>query len=237
MHSNRPERVLILKEVSLFFTSPAGYIVLLLFFSLGGWFFISPFFLADRADMKDFFSLLPLLFALIQPALTMGLFSAEYRSGHMEILRTQPVSSRQILTGKYLAGLIMTALLLFPTSLYPLSISLLGDMDAGPVWSGYLGALLLGGTYSAIGLFFSAMTKNQLTAFLCSAASCTILALADDFAVFMPPGIRGAVNLISADTHFQPFLKGLVDLKELLYFLTVSGFFLLLTEEVLYERQ
>ncbi|MCK5915330.1 MAG: ABC-2 transporter permease, partial [Deltaproteobacteria bacterium] len=135
------------KELKGFFFSPIAYIVITAFLLLSGWFFFSTFFLYNQADLRTFFTQLPLIFAFIVPAVTMRLFSEELNSGSFELLSTLPVSSCGIVVGKFLAALTFIALMLLPTLAYALSVSLLGDLDFGPVFGGYCGALLLGGAY------------------------------------------------------------------------------------------
>ena len=231
-----PLRVLAAKEIRVFLSSPVAPLAGVLFLLLSGWFFISPFFLNDRADMRDFFTLLPLLFAVIVPALTMGLFSAEYHSGHFEILGTLPLTAGQIILGKYYSALTSLGILLIPTLSYPLFISSLGDLDWGPVWGGYAGALLLGSSYAAIGLLFSSLTKSQVSAFLSALGVCLFLALTDDMAYFLPPTARELLSSLGTDSHFENFTGGLIDFRDILYFLSLDAAALLLIREVFNER-
>ena len=150
------------REVQTFFTSPVAYIVITLFLLLTGWFFFSTFFLTGRADMRDFFNLLPIVFSFIIPALTMRLFAEEYRSGSFEISGTLPVGLIDIISGKFLAALFFSIVMLVPTIIYAVFISFLGELDPGPVIGGYIGAVLLAGAYSAIGVIASSLTKNQI---------------------------------------------------------------------------
>ncbi len=163
------------KELKDYFISPIAYIVISIFLIITGWFFFSTFFLYDQANMRGFFSLLPIIFAFVIPAITMRLFSEELNMGSYEILLTMPVTFSDIIFGKFAAGFIMTGAMLLPTLAYPISIALIGDLDWGPVIGGYLGALLLGGTFSAIGVFASSLTHNQIIAFILGMTFCLIL--------------------------------------------------------------
>ncbi len=209
------------KEASDYFVSPIAYIVCAIFLIVTGWFFFSTFFLYNQADLRNFFSLLPIVFSFVIPAVTMRLFSEELHRGSYEILLTLPVTFNDVILGKFLAAIVMTLALLVPTFAYPISISFLGDLDWGPVIGGYIGALLLGASYSAIGLFCSSLTRNQIIAFILGAAFCTTLTLADKMLFFVPESILPVVAYLAAGTHFENISKGIIDSRDLLYFASV----------------
>ena len=209
------------REVRTFFSSPIAYIVITLFLLLTGWFFFSTFFLAGRADMRDFFNLLPLVFAFIIPALTMRMFAEEYRSGSFEISATLPVNLMDITLGKFLAALFFSAVMLIPTLFYPLFINILGDLDSGPVIGGYAGALLLAGAYSAIGIWASSLTRNQVIAFLVSAAGCFFLTIISSILIFLPAFLTGFFQYLGAVFHFNNIAKGVIDSRDLIYFFSL----------------
>jgi len=225
------------REIRAFFFSPAAWIVLTLFLAVSGWLFFSTFFLAGRADLRDFFSLLPFLFAVTIPALTMRLYSEEFGTGTYEVLKTLPVTDGQVLAGKFLAILLYTAVLLLPTISYPLFISLAGDLDWGPVAGGYAGALLLGASYGSLGLLCSSLTASQITAFITSTAACLFLTLIDRMLLLLPNRWSGLFQALSADYHFRSFTSGVVDSRDLLYFLSLTAFSLLLVRGIHNERQ
>ncbi len=233
MHRIEKIYYLMRKEIAGLLLSPLGIIVTLLYLGLNSWFFLSPFFLAGRADMLDFFTLQPLYFALILPAVTMGLLAGESRSGHLEILQTLPVSPGQILMGKYLSALCTGGLLLVPTLAYPLSISLMGNLDGGPVFSAYLGLLLQISLFAAAGIFFSSLTSRQLTAFLGTLGICLILLLADDMGAFLSGGLSEALSRLGSDSHYLPFTRGLITLQDSLYFILASMVLLMVSREIL----
>src|SRR6056297_2648373 len=132
------------KELKDYFVTPIAYIVITIFVIVTGWFFFSTFFLYNQANLRSFFTLLPLIFSFVVPAIAMRLFAEELSRGSYELLRTMPLTFSDIILGKFLAGLLMTAALLVPTIVYPISIAFLGQLDWGPVVGGYFGALLLG---------------------------------------------------------------------------------------------
>ena len=164
--SGRSVVYILKREFKSYFLSPIAYIVISLFLIVTGWFFFSVFFIAGRADLRDFFSMLPLVLSFAIPAITMRCFAEELRSGSFEILLTLPVTQLEILLGKYVAALGFVVLMLVPTLSYAIFISLLGELDWGPVLGGYIGSVLLAGSYCAVGLLASSLTKNQIIAFI-----------------------------------------------------------------------
>ncbi len=192
------------------------------FLILTGWFFFSTFFLFNQAELRNFFSLLPFIFAFIVPAMTMRLFSEEYNTGSFELLMTMPLTRVDIITGKFFASTACIALMLFPTLSYAISISLIGELDKGPVIGGYMGALLLGGAFAAIGTFSSSLTKNQIIAFIVGMSICFSLALLDKMLPLFPEWAVGVLQYLSADYHFKNISRGILDTRDILYFLSVS---------------
>ncbi len=210
------------KEFGGFFVSPIAYIVISIFLVLTGWFFFSTFFLYNQADLRNFFSLLPMTFSFVIPAVTMRLFSEEFNTGSYELLLTMPVSATDIVLGKFLAAVAFVAIMLLPTLSYGTFISFLGDLDPGPWIGGYVGALLLGGAFAAIGLFASSLTHNQIIAFIIGMAICFTLTLLDKMLIFLPEAVLGIFQFIGADTHFQNIARGILDSRDILYFLSIS---------------
>ena len=229
-------RVIAMRELSSYFASPVAYIVMTLFLGFSGFLFFSTFFLVNRAELRNFFSLLPVLFAFFIPALTMRLFSEEARSGSLETLMTLPVSAFDAVIGKYAAAVAFSAAMLAPTLVYALTIAILGDPDSGPVVGGYLGALLLASGFSAVGLFASAMTKNQIVAFFVAFSISIVLALLDSFLVLLPANAANALQSISAGYHFQSIARGIVDTRDLVYFASLACVFIALTVRALSAR-
>jgi ABC-2 type transport system permease protein len=209
------------KEFKSYFLSPIAYIVIGIFLLVTGWFFFTPFFLFNQANLRNFFALLPVVFSFVVPAVTMRLFSEELNVGSYEILLTMPVTILDIVLGKFLASVVFVAAMLMPTVAYPITVSLLGQLDWGPVVGGYMGAVLLGGSFSAIGLFASSLTRNQIIAFIAGMAICFGLTLIDKMLFFLPQSLLGILGYLGADLHFQNISKGIVDSRDILYFLSV----------------
>lgn len=209
------------KELKDYFVSPIAYIVISIFLLVTGWFFFMSFFLNGQASLRSFFALLPFTFAFVIPAVTMRLFSEEISIGSYEILMTLPVSFSDIILGKFLAGTAFVAAMLLPTLSYPICISFVGNLDWGPVIGGYIGALCLGAAYTAVGVFASSLTRNQIIAFIIGLLICFALTLIDKMLFFLPPAVVKVVGYIGADFHFQNISKGIVDTRDILYFVSV----------------
>jgi len=226
------------KEYKAYFVSPIAYIVISVFLIIVGWLFFSTFFLDRQASLTRLFTLLPITFAFIIPAVTMRLFSEEINIGSYELLHTLPVSNQEIIIGKFLAAGAFVGVMLSPTIVYALSTAFLGDLDWGPVIGGYLGAILLGAAFSAIGLMASSLTRNQVVAFIVSMAICFSLTLMVDFVLFfLPNSIVGIFQYLSANYHFQNIAKGMVDSRDILYFLSVIFLALYGTGLILQEKK
>ena len=222
-------KVIMARELKAYFTSPIAYIVCALFLIFAGSFFFSTFFLIKRAELRDFFGLLPLTFSFFIPALTMRIFSEEKRSGSMETLVTLPVTSMDIVLGKYLTSFISSVVLLVPTLFYAVTCAIFGNPDFGPIIGGYLGAILLAASFSAIGVFASSVTKNQILSFFIGLAVCICLCLMGMFIRLIPSGLVGIFTFFSATSHFDSISRGIVDTRDLVYFLTLTALFFGLT--------
>jgi len=209
------------KEFNAYFTSPIAYIVIAIFLLVTGWFFFSTFFLLNQANLRNFFGLLPIIFAFVVPAVTMRLFAEEFHIGSYETLLTLPVRFNDVILGKFVAAVAFVAAMLVPTLAYPVTVAALGALDWGPVIGGYVGALFLGAAFAAVGLFASALTRNQIVAFIIGLAICFGLTLVDQMAFFLPPGIALVFSHLAADVHFQNIAKGIIDTRDLVYFLSV----------------
>ncbi|MBL0700761.1 MAG: ABC transporter permease subunit [Desulfosarcina sp.] len=209
------------KEFKDYFVSPIAYIVISIFLLVTGWFFFTTFFIYDQASLRNFFTLLPIIFSFVIPAITMRLFAEEMSVGSYEILLTLPVTSGDIILGKFFASVAFVAAMLLPTILYPVSISFLGSLDWGPVAGGYIGAILLGAAFSAIGLFASSLTRNQIIAFITGVAICFALTIIDKMLFFFPKYILCFLENLGADFHFKNVSKGILDSRDIIYFLSV----------------
>jgi ABC-2 type transport system permease protein len=224
------------REFRTYFVSPIAYIVISFFLLVTGWFFFSTFFLYNQASLRNFFSLLPIIFSFVVPAVTMRLFSEEFNVGSYETLLTMPVTFLDVVLGKFLASVAFIAAMLIPTLAYPITVGFLGQLDWGSVAGSYTGAILLGAAFSSIGLLSSSMTRNQIIAFITGMAICFCLVLIDKMLFFLPRFSLVFFQYLGADYHFQNISKGIIDSRDILYFLSISFIGLYGTHLVLQEK-
>lgn len=221
--------VIMKRELGAYFSGPIAYIVTGLFLLLSGILFFSTFFLQDRAELRQFFNYLPLMLSFFVPALTMRLFAEERRSGSIETLMTLPVTEIDVVWGKFAAAFISTMAMIAPTLIYIVTVALFGSPDPGPIAGGYLGSLFLCAAFSAIGLFASSVTKNQIIAFFVAFAISILLSTMDFFLVFLPGPVVSFLAYFSAGAHFSSISRGIIDTRDLLYFVSVTLLFMALT--------
>ena len=224
------------RELRAAFGSPVAYIVTVIFLTVTGWFFFTPFFLNGRADLREFFRLLPMTLGLVVPAVTMRVFAEEFSTGSYEVLTTLPMTRFDVLLGKFTGSLLFILLMLVPTLAYPIIVATLGDLDPGPVVGGYLGTILLAALYCSVGLFASALTKNQIVAFIIGLALCAFLVLIDKVLFFIPAGLTGVLQYLGADYHFGNVAKGVIDSRDVVYFLSATFVGLYATNLVVERR-
>ncbi len=234
------------KELHQFFSSLTGYLAIVLFLLVNGLFLFvlkdSNLFDFGYATLDRFFELAPWVLIFLVPAITMRSLSEEIRSGTLEILRTKPLSCRQIVLGKYLAVLLVLLFAVLPTLIYVFSIrqlSATGTVDTGGLAGSYLGLLMLGSVFAAISLCCSGYTSNAVVAFLVSAFSCLILYFGFH-AVSKLPALQGGadyyVEMLGIDFHYQSMSRGLLDTRDAVYFLSIILLALFLTEKKLIQR-
>lgn len=224
------------REFRDYFISPIAYIVISIFLLVTGWFFFTTFFLYNQADLRNFFNLLPPTLSFIIPAITMRLFSEERNVGSYETLLTLPVTFRDIILGKFFAAVLLVSMMLAPTLFYALCISTIGTLDWGPVIGGYLGAVLLGAAFCAIGLFASSLTRNQIIAFIVAMAFCFMLTTIDRMLFFFPQSTLAVLGYLGAGSHFQNIARGIIDSRDIIYFLSVVFVGLYCTALVMEEK-
>jgi ABC-2 type transport system permease protein len=223
-------RAVTLRELRAYFNSPIAYVFLLVFAgaALFTFFNIGGFFSRGIADLRPLFNAVPFLMVLLVPALTMRLWAEESKQGTFEVLMTLPAEDYELVVGKFLAswGLLATGLIL--TLGLPVTVAALGDLDWGPVVGGYVGALLLGAAYLAVGQFVSATTENQILAFIVSLVICLILygVGIETFAGLFPDRTASVLRAIGTGSRFQSIARGVIDLRDLAYYLSLTGFFL-----------
>jgi ABC-2 type transport system permease protein len=221
------------REMKSYFASPSAYIVLAVVLVITGWFFTLNLFKENLAHMRAIFDILPFLLVIFAPAIAMRLISEERKSGTMELLVTMPVKDFDIIFAAFSLYVVALAL----TFLYPFTLSVLGDPEAGPIVAGYIGLLLLGGAYLAIGLLGSAITENQVVAFILSFLISGLLAVLVFSAMVIPPPLADVVQYLSTTYHFQNIARGVIDSRDVIYYLSVIIFALLLASSAVAKRE
>ena len=211
------------RELGAFFNSPVAYIVIFIYLLVSGYLFFSQVFLVGEASLRDFFGTAPLLFIFFFPAITMRLLAEEKRTKTIELLITLPVTDWQVILGKFVGafGVLVVALAL--TLAYPMTLSAMGDLDWGTVAAGYMGLLFLGATYIAIGLMASSWSKHQVVASLATIAITFALYLAGKMLPLLSPALAPVVEYISLDSHFVNISRGVLDTRDLVYYLSLIG--------------
>ena len=225
------------REIRSYFNSPVAYVVIVVFLAIVGWYFSNNLFLMNTASMRIVFELVPLVFLFFVPAVTMRLLAEEKKSGTLELLTTKPVRDVEIVLGKFLAAWTLLAATLAPTLVYLVTLMLLGTPDLGPVVTGYLGLMLTGGVYIAIGIFASSLTENQIVAFLIGMVIILAFFLADKVLLYMPGAIAPTVEYLGIDYHFSNIARGVIDSRDIIYFGSVLGFALMTATASLERRK
>jgi len=225
------------KELKSYFDSPIAYIIITIFLLISGWFFFSDLFLVNQATLRNLFGIIPFIFMFFIPAITMRLLSEEKKSGTIEILLTLPVKDHQIILGKFLAGMFLISVAVILTLVYAFTLFGLGNLDFGSVASGYLGLILLGATYLSIGIFTSSLTQNQIVAFIISFMIIFVLYLLDNVLIFVPGFLASVLEYLSVNYHFSNISRGVIDSRDLIYYLSLIFFFLFLAVRVLSSRK
>lgn len=227
------------RELRAYFNSPVAYVVIVVFLAIIGWFFSSNLFLSNVASMYIIFDsfLVKILFMVFAPAITMRLLAEEKKSGTLELLTTKPLRDAEIVLGKFLAAWTLLATTLLPTLIYLFTILSLGDLDIGPVLTGYLGLVLLGGVYIAMGVLASSLTENQIIAFIMGFLVVITFFMLDKVIMYAPESFSSTLEFLSTDHHYSSIARGVIDSRNMIYFGSVIGFTLLLTTVSLERRK
>jgi ABC-2 type transport system permease protein len=227
------------REFASYFNSPIAFIYLTVFLGLSSWLFLKGFFLVGEASMRSFFGLIPWIFLFFVPAITMRLWAEEKKVGTMELLMTLPVTDTEAVLGKFLASFLFLVTSLALTFVIPVVVAALGDPDSGQIAGGYLGAVLIGGAYLAIGLFISSLTENQIVAFIVSVVAIfALFILGEDFVLFgAPDRLVPVLSFLGLGGHYDSVSRGVVDSRDILYYLSVIGFFLYLNVKTIGARK
>jgi len=236
------------KEVNSYLSSLIGYIFIGVFLIIAGlfiWVFpnINNVIFSNMASLQGLFNTSKFLFLFLVPAITMRAFAEEKRSGTLELLLTKPLTDAQLIAAKFLASLTLLVIALLPTLLYLISVYNLGsppgNVDLGSTWGSYLGLIFLGATFISIGIFASSITSNQIVAFVLAAPLCFIMYFGFEFIYgFEILGSMGFfIKTLGIDYHYNSISRGVIDSRDVLYFVSLSLFFLIATRIVLLSRK
>ncbi|MDP2748420.1 ABC transporter permease subunit [Pseudomonas sp.] len=233
--------VIFKRELASYFATPLAYVFILIFLVLSGvfTFYLGGFFESGQANLSPFFNFHPWLYLFLVPAIAMRLWAEERKSGTIELLMTLPITRFDAVTGKFLAAWAFAGLALLLTFPMVITVNYLGEPDNGAIITGYIGSWLLAGAYLAIGSCMSALAKNQVIAFILAVSVCFLFIVSgfpmvlDGFSGWAPQWLVDAVASLSFLTRFDAISKGVIDLRDLLYFLTLIAAWLAATAVVI----
>jgi ABC-2 type transport system permease protein len=232
-----PALVISRREIRTYFNSPVAYIVVTVFTGITGYLFFTQLFLEKQAELRQLFGFMPFLFMFMVPAITMRLLADEKSTGTLELLTTMPVRDWEVVVGKFLAALALVGTAIGLTLVFAISVRTLGPLDRGPAIGGYLGLLLMGGAFVAIGVMCSAFTRNSIVAFIAAFGICFALYLFGKLTQFVPPALQPVIAFLSIDGHFESVGRGVVDSRDVIYYLSIIGTCLLLATTSLESRR
>ena len=223
------------RELGNYFATPVAYVFIVIFLVLSGvfTFYLGGLYERGQADLQPFFTFHPWLYLFLIPALSMRLWAEERRAGTLELLMTLPVSVGEAVLGKFLAAWVFTGIALALTFPVWITINYLGDADNPVILLGYLGSFLMAGAYLAVGACVSAFTRNQVIAFVISFVICLVFVLAgfpmvmDLFQGWAPQALINAIGRMSFLSHFESITRGVIDLRDLIFFFSFIGAWLL----------
>ena len=226
------------REIRGFFNTPMAYIFLVIFSVFNGYFFTSTFFLYNQSDLRSLFSVVPMVYLIFVPAISMGLIARENNIGTMETIATLPIKTYEFVLGKYFAAVVLILLGLLATIIHFITLVKFGiKIDYGALFTGYIGLALVGSMYASIGIFASSITDNQVVAFIIGVFIVLVFFLMGFFLPLVPTNFAGIVQYISVDYHYSNISRGVIDSRNIVYFLSVIGFFLIMTVQSLESRR
>ncbi len=227
------------REFRSYFNSPIAYVYITVFLAISNWFFFRDFFLMEQATLRPFLGSLPIYFLFFVPAVSMRLWSEERKLGTAELLLTLPVRDHEVVLGKYLAGLALLVTSLVLTLPLVVTVKALGQPDMGSIFTSYLGGVLLGAAYLAIGFFVSSLTENQIVAFILGITACFVFFIIGENLVLLsaPDFLVPILKYLGLATHFDSIARGVLDTRDLVYYLSLIGFFLFLNVRSIAERR
>ena len=226
------------KEFLGYFTSPMAYIFLVVFSLTNGYFFSNTFFLIGQSDLRSLFNIIPMVYLFFIPAITMSLIAKEKNAGTMEVLCTLPIKDYELIIGKFLSSISLIIVGLFFTSIHLITLIKFGtNIDYGAIFTGYLGLFFVGALYASIGTFASSLFDNQVISFIVAVFIVMIFFLFDKLLIFVPSFIAGFIQYLSVGFHASSISRGVIDSRNIIYFISVIGFFLFMTIQILNSRK
>ena len=226
------------KEFLGYFTSPMAYIFLVVFSLTNGYFFSNTFFLIGQSDLRSLFNIIPMVYLFFIPAITMSLIAKEKNAGTMEVLCTLPIKDYELIIGKFLSSISLIIVGLFFTSIHFITLMKFGtNIDYGAIFTGYLGLFFVGALYASIGTFASSLFDNQVISFIVAVFIVMIFFLFDKLLIFVPSFIAGFIQYLSVGFHASSISRGVIDSRNIIYFISVIGFFLFMTIQILNSRK
>lgn len=219
--------ILVSNELKQYFHSASAYVVLVVFLLIAGWFFATPLFVVGQAELRSLFTIIPWIFLLFIPAITMGSITREKSSGTIETLTTLPLSDSQIIMAKYWSALALAVVGILFTLPYFITVVALGkNIDYGSILCGYFGLILIASVYSSIGIFTSTLTNNQIVSFILSFLIIFFFVIIEHILIFLPSGVASIFQYLSVGYHFSNISRGVIDTRNLIYFFSLIIFFL-----------
>ncbi|MFO7923724.1 MAG: gliding motility-associated ABC transporter permease subunit GldF [Bacteroidales bacterium] len=239
---------LINKEIGSFFSSLTGYVVIIVFLIISGlfvWVFPGQLNVPDSgyATLDTLFIIAPWVFLFLVPAVTMRMFAEEKKSGTMELLLVRPLTDLQIVMAKFVSAVVLVVISLLPTLIYFWSVYNLGNppgnLDTGAIWGSYIGLVLLAGGYASIGIFASSLSENLIVAFIIAVLLCFIFFTGFEMISALPIPLRAEELLLylGINDHYRSISRGVIDTRDVVYFVALIAFFILLTRTVLQSRK
>src|SRR5215469_5569934 len=227
-------RYIFVRELAGYFATPVAYVFLVIFLAMAGafTFYLGNFFDRGQADLQSFFAFHPWLYLILIPAIGMRLWAEERKTGTIELFLTLPISITEAVLGKFLAAWAFTGIALVLTFPIWITVNYLGSPDNGVIFASYIGSFLMAGAFLAVGSCLSACTRNQVIAFILTAVVCFLFLLAgfplvlNFFSAWAPQGLVDAISGLSFMTHFTAISKGVIDVRDLIYFLLIIAFWL-----------
>lgn len=227
------------KEFKAYFLSPIAYVVITVYLVVSNFLFFQGFFLINQAEMRGYFGLLPWIFLFFIPAVTMRIWAEEKKVKTLELLLTWPLRDTEVVLGKFLACFAFLGVAVLLSVTVPITVAFLGNPDPGPIIGGYIGSLLMGGAYLAIGLWVSSLTENQIVAFILGVVVTFVLFIVGNpfVTVVAPSFLVPLFNYLGLGNHFMSISRGVLDTRDVVYYLSIIGFFLFLNVRSLESRK